>query len=280
MGVFSSAQQKGQVASLIGATAKEIVFTSGATESNNLAVKGVAEFYKQRRNHIITTATEHKCVLDSCRHLEHQQRAEGESGKAPFEVTYLPVQKSGLIDMKLLEAAITPKTCLVSVMAVNNEIGVIQPLSEIGKLCRKNGGEPASACPFLLNFFFVTVFFHTDAAQAVGKIPIDVKQMNIDLLSVSGHKLYGPKGVGALYINRKPRVRLVPIINGGGQERGHRSGTLPAPLVVGMGAGEASLSLCVAYVLTRALQPVAWPRRRWRQTARTRSAYSSGCTRA
>jgi cysteine desulfurase len=227
------------VASLIGATAKEVVFTSGATESNNLAVKGVAEFYKQRRNHIITTATEHKCVLDSCRHLEHQQRGEGEAGKSLFEVTYLPVLKSGLIDLKVLEAAITPKTCLVSVMAVNNEIGVIQPLAEIGKLCRKNGGKQLfDLWLFCSRFFRPPVFFHTDAAQAVGKIPIDVKQMNIDLLSISGHKLYGPKGVGALYINRKPRVRLVPLINGGGQERGHRSGTLPAPLVVGLGAGE------------------------------------------
>jgi len=192
------------------------VFTSGATESNNLAVKGVAEFYGRRRNHIITTVTEHKCVLDSCRNLEHRKN---EAGEPMFDVTYLPVGQNGLIDIKELEAAIRPETCLVSVMAVHNEIGVLQPIEEIGNICRSKG-----------------VFFHTDAAQAVGKIPINVKDMKIDLMSISGHKVYGPKGVGALYVSRKPRVRLVPIINGGGQERGHRSGTLAPPLVVGLGA--------------------------------------------
>ena len=197
-----------QVASLIGATEKEIVFTSGATESNNIAIKGVARFYKDKKNHIITPVTEHKCVLDSCRHLEQEG----------FELTYLPVKKNGLVDLEELRAAITDKTLLVSVMAVNNEIGVIQPLAEIGKICREKG-----------------VFFHTDAAQAFGKIPLDVEAMNIDLMSISGHKVYGPKGIGALYVRRRPRVRLEAIFSGGGQERGFRSGTLATPLVVGLG---------------------------------------------
>lgn len=198
-----------QVADLIGADPKEIVFTSGATESNNISVKGVARFYKKNKKHVITTQTEHKCVLDSCRSLE----SEG------LEVTYLPVMKNGLIDMELMEAAIRPDTSLVSVMTVNNEIGVIQPMKEIGALCRKN-----------------KVFFHTDAAQAVGKIPLDVNDLKIDLMSISGHKIYGPKGVGALYIRRRPRVRVEPIQSGGGQERGMRSGTVPHVLAVGLGA--------------------------------------------
>jgi cysteine desulfurase len=197
-----------QVASIIGADEKEVIFTSGATESNNLALKGVAHFHKDKKNHIITTVTEHKCILDSARHLE----MEG------FEVTYLPVQQNGLVDLEQLKAAITDKTVIVSVMAVNNEIGVIQPLAEIGKICRARG-----------------VYFHTDAAQAVGKIPLDVNAMNIDLMSISGHKIYGPKGIGALYVRRKPRVRLEASIHGGGQERGMRSGTLPTPLCVGLG---------------------------------------------
>jgi cysteine desulfurase len=199
---------RGQVARLIGADDKEVIFTSGATESNNLAIRGVAEFYKDRKNHVVTTVTEHKCVLDTCRHLEQNG----------FEVTYLPVQKNGLIDLEQLRAAITDKTVVVSIMAVNNEIGVIQPLEEIGKICREK-----------------KTFFHTDAAQAAGKIPLDVEAMNIDLMSISGHKIYGPKGIGALYVRRKPRVRLVPLIVGGGQERGFRSGTLPTPLCVGLG---------------------------------------------
>jgi cysteine desulfurase len=199
---------RAQVAKLIGADEKEVVYTSGATESNNLAIKGVAEFYKDRRSHIVTTVTEHKCVLDTCRHLEQQG----------FKVTYLPVQKNGLLDLDRLREAVTDNTVLVSVMAVNNEIGVIQPLAEIGKICREKGA-----------------FFHTDAAQAVGKIPLDVEAMNIDLMSISGHKIYGPKGIGALYVRRRPRVRLVAMINGGGQERGFRSGTLPTPLCVGLG---------------------------------------------
>jgi cysteine desulfurase len=199
---------RAQVARLIGADEKEIIYTSGATESNNLAIKGAAEFYRDRRNHIVTTVTEHKCVLDTCRHLEQQG----------FSVTYLPVQKNGLIDLEALRAAVTDKTVIVSIMAVNNEIGVIQPLAEIGRICREKGA-----------------FFHTDAAQAAGKIPLDVDAMNIDLMSISGHKIYGPKGIGALYVRRKPRVRLVAMINGGGQERGFRSGTLPTPLCVGLG---------------------------------------------
>ncbi|MED6276644.1 cysteine desulfurase [Characodon lateralis] len=198
-----------QVANLIGADPREIIFTSGATESNNMAIKGVARFYQAKKRHVITTQTEHKCVLDSCRILE----AEG------FNVTYLPVQKNGLLDLKLLEATICPETSLVSVMTINNEIGVKQPIKEIGQICRSKG-----------------VFFHTDAAQAVGKIPISVSDWKVDLMSISGHKIYGPKGVGALYVRRRPRVRLEPLQNGGGQERGLRSGTVPTPLAVGLGA--------------------------------------------
>jgi cysteine desulfurase len=199
---------RAQIAKLIGADEKEVIYTSGATESNNLAIKGVAEFYKDRRNHIVTTVTEHKCVLDTCRHLEQDG----------FTVTYLPVQQNGLVDLDRLREAVTDNTVVVSIMAVNNEIGVIQPLAEIGKICREKGA-----------------FFHTDAAQAIGKIALDVEAMNIDLMSISGHKIYGPKGIGALYVRRKPRVRLAAMIHGGGQERGFRSGTLPTPLCVGIG---------------------------------------------
>lgn len=198
-----------QVAMVIGADPREVIFTSGATESNNIAVKGCARFYKSKKNHIITTQTEHKCVLDSCRALE----MEG------FRVTYLPVQKNGLIDLKVLENSMTEDTVLVSVMTVNNEIGVEQPVAEIGELCRSR-----------------KIFFHTDAAQAVGKIPINVNDMKIDLMSISGHKLYGPKGIGALYVRRRPRVRIEAPQSGGGQERGMRSGTVPTPLVVGLGS--------------------------------------------
>lgn len=196
------------VAEVIGANPKEIIFTSGATESNNLALKGLAKFYGEKKKHIITLTTEHKCILESCRDLEQQG----------FDITYLGVNSNGLVDMKKLEAAIRPDTLVVSIMAVNNEIGVIQPLKEIGALCRSRG-----------------VFFHTDAAQAFGKIELDVNEMNIDLMSISSHKIYGPKGVGALYVRRKPRVRISAIISGGGQERGMRSGTLPTPLIVGFG---------------------------------------------
>ncbi|KAJ2242291.1 cysteine desulfurase, partial [Coemansia sp. RSA 455] len=198
-----------QIASLIGAHPKEIIFTSGATEANNTAIKGVARFYKGKKNHIITAQTEHKCVLDSCRVLQEEG----------FEVTYLPVSKGGRISLDDLKEAMRPTTALVSIMTVNNEIGVVQDIAEIGRMCRER-----------------RIFFHTDAAQAAGKIPLDVNAMNIDLMSISGHKLYGPKGVGALYVRRRPRVRLEPIITGGGQERGLRSGTVPSPLVVGLGA--------------------------------------------
>ncbi|XP_789397.4 cysteine desulfurase, mitochondrial [Strongylocentrotus purpuratus] len=198
-----------QVANLIGADAREIIFTSGATESNNISVKGTARFYKSKKKHVITTQTEHKCVLDSCRVLE------GEG----FDITYLPVKPNGIIDLKELEAAFRPDTVLCSIMAINNEIGVKQPMKQIGEMCRSR-----------------KVFFHTDAAQAVGKIPVDVNDMKIDLMSISGHKIYGPKGIGALYVRRRPRVRVEALQSGGGQERGMRSGTLPAPLVVGLGA--------------------------------------------
>jgi cysteine desulfurase len=197
-----------QVAHIIGADPKEIVFTSGATESNNLAILGLARFFKGRKGHIVTLATEHKCVLESCRAAE----AEG------YRVTFLPVDDRGRISPAAIEMAIGDDTLLVSVMAAHNEIGVIQPLAEIGALCRSR-----------------KVYFHTDAAQAVGKIPLDVEAMKIDLMSISSHKVYGPMGIGALYIRRRPRVRLAPLLHGGGQERGLRSGTLPAPLCVGMG---------------------------------------------
>ncbi|WPK25300.1 hypothetical protein PUMCH_002611 [Australozyma saopauloensis] len=208
------------VADVIGADPKEIIFTSGATESNNMAIKGVPRFYKNTKKHIITTQTEHKCVLDSARHLQDEG----------FEVTYLPVSTEGLIDLDELRKAIRKDTALVSVMAVNNEIGVIQPLKEIGQICREN-----------------KVFFHTDAAQAYGKIPIDVNEMNIDLMSISSHKIYGPKGIGACYVRRRPRVRLDPIITGGGQERGLRSGTLAPPLVAGFGEAARLMTQELAY---------------------------------
>jgi cysteine desulfurase len=198
-----------QVAKLVGATAKEIIFTSGATESDNLALKGVAEMYREKGNHIITAVTEHKAVLDTCKRLE----------KNGFRVTYLPVQKNGMIDLEDLKRAMDDKTILVTIMFANNEIGVIQPVTEIGKLCRERG-----------------VIFHTDAVQAIGKVPVDVNKQNIDVMSITAHKLYGPKGVGALYVRRKnPRVQLSAIIDGGGHERGMRSGTLNVPGIVGLG---------------------------------------------
>ncbi|CAM8996060.1 unnamed protein product [Rhodiola kirilowii] len=200
---------RAQVADLIGASAKEIIFTSGATESNNISVKGVMHFYKEKKKHVITTQTEHKCVLDSCRHLSQEG----------FEITYLPVKPDGLVDLEKLRSEIRPDTGLVSIMAVNNEIGVIQPMEEIGQICKE-----------------FKIPFHTDAAQALGKIPIDVEKWNVSLMSLSGHKVYGPKGIGALYMRRRPRIRVEPQMNGGGQERGIRSGTVPTPLVVGFGA--------------------------------------------
>ncbi len=200
---------RAQVAALIGAGPKEIVFTSGATESNNLAIKGLARFYRKHRSHLVIVATEHKCVLEAAAAMEREG----------MSVTVLPVRSNGLIDLDDLRAAITGETLLVSVMAVNNEIGVIQPLAEIGAICRER-----------------RVFFHTDAAQAVGKIPLDVEAMNIDLMSISGHKVYGPKGVGALYVRAKSRLKFDPILSGGGQEGGLRSGTLSPALCAGLGA--------------------------------------------
>jgi cysteine desulfurase len=205
---------RAEVAALINADPREIVFTSGATEANNLALKGAAHFAREHptggalKDHIVTLKTEHKCVLESCAALEREG----------FRVTYLDVAENGLVPLDAFAAALTDRTLIVSVLAAHNEIGVIQPLAEIGALCRARG-----------------VLLHTDAAQALGKIPLDVEAMKIDLMSMSGHKIYGPKGVGALYIRRRPRVRLVPLIDGGGQERGLRSGTLPTPLCVGFG---------------------------------------------
>jgi cysteine desulfurase len=247
-----------QVAALIGASDKEIVFTSGATESNNLAIKGVLEFYKDKGDHIITVKTEHKAVLDTCKRLERQRQARIDELKlmrlselaerdvsidelATLEikfdldrdaklaqwiskvrtgarVTYLDVKRDGLVDLEQLRAAITDKTVLVSIMLANNEIGVVQPVEAIGKLCREKG-----------------VLFHTDAVQGVGKVPFDVEAAKVDLVSLTAHKLYGPKGVGALYVRRKPRVRLAPLMDGGGHERGMRSGTLNVSAIVGFG---------------------------------------------
>ncbi len=200
---------RGQIASLVGASPKEIIFTSGATESDNLAIKGVAEMYREKGNHIITQVIEHKAVLDTCKRLE----------KYGYEVTYLPVAKDGRVSPEAVRKAITPKTILISIMYANNEIGVVNPIAEIGKIAKEHG-----------------VLFHVDGVQAVGKIPVDVQKDNIDLLAISAHKIYGPKGVGALYVRRRnPRVQLSAIIDGGGHERGMRSGTLNVPGIVGLG---------------------------------------------
>ncbi len=201
-------EARAQVAALVGADAREIVWTSGATESNNLAIKGAAQFYKSKGKHIITVKTEHKAVLDTVRELERQG----------FEATYLEPQDNGLITLEQLEAAMRPDTILVSVMFVNNEIGVVQPIKEIGELCRKKG-----------------IIFHSDAAQATGKVEINLEELKVDLMSFSAHKTYGPKGIGALYVRRKPRVRLEAQMHGGGHERGLRSGTLAPHQIVGMG---------------------------------------------
>jgi cysteine desulfurase len=202
-------QAREQVARLIGANEKEIIFTSGATESNNLAIKGVTEFYQSKGDHIITAVTEHKAVLDSCKALE----------RGGVRVTYLAVDKQGRVDPADVEQAITDRTVLITIMLANNEVGTVHPVAEIGRIAHAKG-----------------VLFHCDAVQGVGKIPVDVEQMNIDLLSLTAHKIYGPKGVGALYVRRKnPRVRLTPLIDGGGHERGMRSGTLNVPGIVGLG---------------------------------------------
>ena len=199
-----------QIADVIGADDKDIIFTSGATESNNLAIKGVMRFNRNKiKNHIVTVKTEHKCVIETCKYLQTKDN---------FEVTFLDVEPNGIINLNKLKEAITDKTIMVSIMGVNNEIGVIQPLKEIGEICREKN-----------------VYFHTDCAQAFGKIPLNVDEMNIDLMSISGHKIYGPKGIGALYVRRKPRVRIEAQMHGGGQERGLRSGTLAVPLIVGIG---------------------------------------------
>ena len=203
-----NARQK--IADLIGAESKDIIFTSGATESNNLAIKGVMRFNRNKiKDHIVTVKTEHKCVIETCKYLQIKDN---------FNVTFLDVENNGIIDLNKLRESITEKTIMVSVMGVNNEIGVIQPLKQIGEICREK-----------------KVYFHTDCAQAFGKIPLDVDEMNIDLMSISGHKIYGPKGIGALYVRRKPRVKIEAQIHGGGQERGLRSGTLAVPLIVGIG---------------------------------------------
>lgn len=235
-----------QVADLINADYREIVFTSGATESNNLAIKGAAAIYKAKGNHLITVKTEHKAVLDPMRQLERQG----------FEVTYLDVQENGRLNLEDLKAAIRPETIMVSVMMVNNETGVIQDIAEIAKICR----EKKIVC-------------HCDAAQAVGKIPVDVKELQVDLLSFSGHKVYGPKGIGGLYVCRRPRVRLEAIIHGGGHERGLRSGTLPTHQIVGLGE---------AFAVAKELLPVELPRitalrdRLWKGLSQIEEIYLNG----
>jgi cysteine desulfurase len=219
-----------QIADLIGASAKEIVFTSGATESDNLAIRGAAYMYREKGDHIITAVTEHKAVIDTCKRLE----------KEGFRVTYLPVRKDGLIDLDRLREAITDKTTLISIMTANNEIGVLQPIAEIGAIAKERG-----------------VLFHTDAVQAVGKVPFDVNAANVHMASISAHKMYGPKGVGALYVRRRnPRVLLTPIIEGGGHERGMRSGTLNVPGIVGFGkaAELCRLEMAADAAHTRALR--------------------------
>jgi cysteine desulfurase len=214
-----------QIAALIGASEKEIVFTSGATESDNLAIKGVADFYKDKGNHVITCRTEHKAVLDTCKRLEREG----------FQVTYLDVDKAGRVSAEQVRQAITDKTILVTLMFANNEIGTVQPVAEIGAVCREKG-----------------VLFHCDAVQGIGKLPFDVEQMKVDLASISAHKMYGPKGVGALYVRRRPtRVRIVPQIDGGGHERGMRSGTLNVPSIVGFGKAAA---LCQAEMAEEGLR--------------------------
>jgi cysteine desulfurase len=223
-----------QVAELIGADPREIVWTSGATESNNLAIKGAAHFYKGKGKHLITVKTEHKAVLDVMRELERQG----------FEVTYLNVQENGLLDLDALKAAIRPDTILISVMFVNNEIGVIQDIPAIGALCREKG-----------------IVFHVDAAQATGKLPIDLATLPVDLMSLASHKTYGPKGIGALYVRRKPRIRLEAQMHGGGHERGMRSGTLPTHQIVGMGEAFRIAREEMAQDLAKAHRPAKAPAR-------------------
>lgn len=235
------------LAQAIHATPEEIVFTSGATEANNLAIKGVAEAYFSQGRHIITVQTEHNAVLDPCDYLQ----------SLGFEVTFLPVQQDGLIDLTELETAIRPDTILVSVMAANNEIGVLQPLEDIGTICRQHH-----------------VLFHTDAAQAIAKIPLDVEAMNIDLMSLTAHKVYGPKGIGALYVRRRnPRVRISPQIHGGGHERGMRSGTLCTPQIVGLAK---AVELGLAAMETESIRLTQLRERLWQQLKKLEGIYLNG----
>ncbi len=226
-------EARAHVAALINADPREIVWTSGATEGNNLAIKGAAQFYKTKGKHIITQKTEHKAVLDSCRELERQG----------FEVTYLDPEPNGIVDLEKLKAAIRPDTILLTVMMVNNEIGVIQPIAEIGEICRAKG-----------------IIFHCDAVQAAGKVEIDMNSMKVDLLTLTAHKMYGPKGIGALYVRRKPRVRIEAQIHGGGHERGFRSGTLATHQIVGFGeaARIAKLEMTADNKRIRALRDRLW----------------------
>ncbi len=226
-------EARGHVAALIGADPKEIVWTSGATEGNNLAIKGAAHFYKTKGKHLITQKTEHKATLDTMRELERQG----------FECTYLDVEPNGLVDVKKFEAALRPDTIVASIMMVNNEIGVVQPIAAIGELCRQRG-----------------IIFHCDAVQAAGKLPIDLATLKVDLMTISAHKMYGPKGIGALYVRRKPRVRIEPQIHGGGHERGFRSGTLASHQIVGFGeaARIAKLEMATDNERIRALRDRLW----------------------
>ncbi|NEP79359.1 MAG: IscS subfamily cysteine desulfurase [Okeania sp. SIO3B3] len=235
------------LASAINATPEEIVFTSGATEANNLAIKGVAEAYFNKGKHIITIATEHNAVLDPCTYLQN----------LGFEVSYLPVNTDGIIDLTSLKTALRPDTILVSVMAANNEIGVLQPLAKIGEICKEN-----------------SVIFHTDAAQAIGKIPLDVQTMNIDLLSLTAHKVYGPKGVGALYVRRRhPRVKLAPQIHGGGHERGMRSGTLYTPQIVGFGK---AVEVAIAEMESEAKRLTTLRQKLWEKLQKVENIFLNG----
>jgi cysteine desulfurase len=240
-------QARATIAEAIGATPEEIVFTSGATEANNLAIKGVAEAYFSKGRHVITVATEHKAVLDPCNYLQN----------LGFEITYLPVDKDGLIELEQLEREIRPDTILVSVMAANNEIGVLQPIAEIGKICHQH-----------------QVLFHTDAAQAIAKIPLDVESMKIDLMSLTAHKVYGPKGIGALYVRRRdPRVHLAPQIQGGGQERGMRSGTLASPLIVGFAK---AIELGLVELRSETQRQVQLREKLWTQLCQLEGVYLNG----
>ncbi len=235
------------IAEAINGTPEEIVFTSGATEANNLAIKGVAEAYFNKGRHIVTLQTEHRAILDPCKYLQ----------TLGFDVTYLPVNSDGLVDLALLEKALRPDTIVVSVMAANNEIGVIQPIAEIGAICRQH-----------------KILFHTDAAQAIAKIPLDVEAMQIDLMSLTAHKVYGPKGIGALYVRRRqPRVRLAPQIQGGGQERGLRSGTLYTPQIVGFAK---AVALGLAEMTTESQRQQQLRERLWQQLSQLQEIYLNG----